>query len=204
MSEEKNIKISEETQIDLPPGRKFLPVDYKDWNRIKKNIENINFRSGNWENAGWSMLTMAATLAIAVSTSDLKYEEYFISAIIGSLILMVLCAFVAHTFNSSNSDGKASVIKDMSEIEQEIRRSEVAGDKKLNIIKALYGIDGAEFDISEELRKKISNESLELKIDNDIKGDPSKGSAKRAIIEYSIFGEIKTIEVKEGDSVKIP
>ncbi|MDD2387746.1 MAG: hypothetical protein PHP52_13295 [Bacteroidales bacterium] len=211
MSEEnKNANImtvSEETQIDLPPTRKLLPVDYKDWKRIKKDINDINFRSSGWENAGWSMLAMASALIIPVLTTGdgLKYKEYFISAAIGSISFMIVLFIVARSFNSSNKDSKGSVIDYMNEIEEEIKRRSAAPlDKKLNIIKASYGIEGSEFNITEELNDKIINDTLEIIIDNNIKGDPAEKSKKRAIIEYSFSGKIENIEVEEHGLLKLP
>lgn len=79
-------------------------------------------------------------------------------------------------------------------------------EKLLKIVSAKYGTREKNIDISLELSKKISNDSLEVKITNDIAGgiDPAPGIRKTAFIEYYFNGEKKNVEILENEILKLP
>jgi len=77
-------------------------------------------------------------------------------------------------------------------------------DKSLKIVKATYGTKDKNIDISSYLKEKINNNSLDVKISNDIAGDPAPTVNKEAEIQYSLNGEEKTVIIKENDSFKLP
>lgn len=77
-------------------------------------------------------------------------------------------------------------------------------DKSLKIVKATYGTKDKNIDISSYLREKINNNSLNIKITNDIAGDPIPTVNKEAEIQYLLNGEEKTVVIKENENFKLP
>lgn len=78
------------------------------------------------------------------------------------------------------------------------------GESILEIIKAEYWTPKARFDITEELKRKIADNKLEIIASNDIKGDPDPGTVKKLSIEYKFNGITLIKEFTEGDNVVIP
>lgn len=76
-------------------------------------------------------------------------------------------------------------------------------DNNLRIIKAIYGTSKNSFDATEELNKLINNNRLEFIANNEIVGDPDKGTVKQLTITYSIDNLTHTKIFKEGDKVTI-
>jgi hypothetical protein len=75
---------------------------------------------------------------------------------------------------------------------------------KLEIIKAEYWTEKEKFDVTEELRKMVSDDKLETVASNDIKGDPDPGTVKKLSIEYKFDDITITKDFTEGDKVLIP
>ena len=70
----------------------------------------------------------------------------------------------------------------------------------MKIIKATYG----NRDCTEELNKKIRNDSLIVHANNSIVGDPSVGTVKYLKVEAEIEGRIYKESVKEGSLLVLP
>jgi hypothetical protein len=78
-------------------------------------------------------------------------------------------------------------------------------DTSLKIIDAQYGANGSYVDITSQLSSKIINNTLNIKITNDLAPkDPVPGVAKEAKVKYSFNGEEKEIVVKEKEVLNLP
>lgn len=74
----------------------------------------------------------------------------------------------------------------------------------LYIISARYGVDNRWRDVSKQLREKIRNNAISVKVSNDIAGDPAAGKAKALRVEYALDGERKIAKAQEHQWLHIP
>jgi hypothetical protein len=81
---------------------------------------------------------------------------------------------------------------------------EAKGASGLKIVSAFYGIEDKCIDVTENLKKKIMDNTLSIIANNEIAGDPIVGKAKELKVVYSIGEEIETIVASEGDILTLP
>lgn len=75
---------------------------------------------------------------------------------------------------------------------------------KLQILRAVYGTDNAQVDVTDELQDRIRGDQLKAIASNNIKGDPEFGKTKQLTIAYSYAGVIFTNQFTEGAFVQLP
>lgn len=75
---------------------------------------------------------------------------------------------------------------------------------KLQILRAVYGTDNANVDVTDELQDRIRGDQLKAIASNNIKGDPEFGKTKQLTIEYSYGGATFTNRFTEGALVLLP
>jgi hypothetical protein len=79
--------------------------------------------------------------------------------------------------------------------------------KSFKITKAIYystrSIDKS-IDVTDNLKKKVVNGRLKIKVDNDIDHDPDLGAKKKLKIEYDYNDEKKSVEYDEGEDINLP
>lgn len=74
----------------------------------------------------------------------------------------------------------------------------------IEIISALYGSNDKFVDVKEKISSLIKNNKLDLKVSNDIDGDPVPGVQKELKIKYKIKGQSFERVVKEGLQLLLP
>lgn len=76
---------------------------------------------------------------------------------------------------------------------------------RLKINNATYGRNGQGANVTNQVRSKIRNNSLDFKVDNNnLGGDPNKGADKILRISYSYHGQTRAAQFKEGERCKLP
>jgi hypothetical protein len=75
---------------------------------------------------------------------------------------------------------------------------------KLQILRAVYGTDNAQLDVTDELQDRIRGDQLKAIASNNIKGDPEFGQVKHLTIEYSYGGVTFTNQFTENAFVQLP
>lgn len=75
---------------------------------------------------------------------------------------------------------------------------------KLQILRAVYGTDNAQVDVTDELQDRIHGDQLKAIASNNIKGDPEFGKTKQLTLEYSYGGVTFTNQFTEGALVLLP
>ena len=68
----------------------------------------------------------------------------------------------------------------------------------IEILNAIYGTENNSFDITNEIRKYIKNNRLEVSISDEIGGDPEPGSVKTLDIYYKIGAKQFNRKVRQG------
>ncbi|NIQ99905.1 MAG: hypothetical protein GTN78_06840, partial [Gemmatimonadales bacterium] len=76
--------------------------------------------------------------------------------------------------------------------------------QELRILSATYGAHGTWVDVTEQVREKISNNTLRIRASNAIAGDPLFGVVKTLRLEYVLDGTRKTAALREGAELRIP
>jgi hypothetical protein len=90
------------------------------------------------------------------------------------------------------------ILTEMDHVEKMFPKS---NHSSLTIIKANYGTAEKSIDLSKELTEKIIDGRLEIKVTNEIAGDPTPGKNKFLIVEFIKDSKTKTLTLKEGDDL---
>jgi HEAT repeat protein len=92
----------------------------------------------------------------------------------------------------------AAELETMQPVEPQSQPSEV-----LAIIKAQYGADKQQVDVTERLAAAIQNNQLSIEATNELAGDPAPGKVKELRVTYSLGGRETTVTVREGQAFHI-
>ncbi len=76
--------------------------------------------------------------------------------------------------------------------------------EELHIISAKYGARDTWIDVTEKVREKIRDNTLEIRASNALAGDPLFGVQKTLKLEYMVDGQRKTAALREGSTLRIP
>lgn len=75
----------------------------------------------------------------------------------------------------------------------------------LQILSAEYGSNDNRIDITHRVQRRVFQNRLNVKVDNDLAGDdPAEGRAKKLWITYSVDGRETRRNVREGDRLMLP
>lgn len=88
--------------------------------------------------------------------------------------------------------------------ELDVNDLEMEGKSPLKILKAEYWTPKVRLEVTEELRKSVVSNRLEIIASNEIKGDPDPGTVKKLTIQYRFDSDTMTKEFTEGERVVIP
>lgn len=75
---------------------------------------------------------------------------------------------------------------------------------KLKIISATYGANSKFINITNELNAAISKNKLKIWINNDIAGDPTRHTLKKAEVKYSFKGKEYVVRCNEYELLELP
>jgi hypothetical protein len=75
---------------------------------------------------------------------------------------------------------------------------------KLVILKAIYGTAKKSIDVTSQLNKLITNNTLSAFASNELAGDPDFGTVKTLEIQYSVNGAKFTKTYQENEAVNLP
>ena len=100
---------------------------------------------------------------------------------------------------------KSKVETDGDNVEtSEQSKSEEVVESGLKIISAIYFTDKESLNVTEEIRKSIVDNKIDILASNDLKIDPDHGTPKKLNIKYNLDGVTRIKQFKEGDKVVIP
>ncbi len=79
-----------------------------------------------------------------------------------------------------------------------------SSESKIQIVKAVYGADGKQKDVTETLQKAVTGNELNFKVTNDaLGGDPAPMVPKSLTVTYIIDGKEKTVTANEFGTLRI-
>jgi len=153
---------------------------------------------------------MSGDIKIEKTKSELKdlYAQSCILLLLIPLAIMVIHFLPVESVLCAGNESKLTFLanKDSGNVDFE-RRIPVSPNipaEGLYIISAQYGTDDRWRDVSRQIREKIRDNAISIKVSNDIAGDPVFGKVKTLRIEYAIDGERNTAQVREGQWLHIP
>jgi hypothetical protein len=204
----RTITISEETQIDLPAVRHCINIERRDWDRVKKMVGQINNSFDRWENSAWAAVSLFSAFLITGITEYAtkgEFASYFFMASFFSFIIAIFLFLVSRAFSKTLKTSKENVLLEMGDIEKNIQTSQGEKYKKeFEILSAIYGTLGNNYDVTQKLNEGIKDNKLEVTVSNGIAGDPDPGNVKYLKIRYVYQGNEVEKSFKEGEAVSLP
>jgi hypothetical protein len=80
-----------------------------------------------------------------------------------------------------------------------------SGESSLRIIKATYGVGNAQMEVTEILRRRITNNQLAINVNNNVFGhDPFVGMRKKCLVRYQTENGIFETSIPEDQTIVIP
>ncbi len=209
------LKISDEAEFDRPANRHFMPLEWKEWNRIKSAVSRIKDVHNRWENTAWAFTAFCFTLALQYLIEYGKHLPnnargmfFFMGAIL-CLAVASICFIVSLRESSILNESRDSVMNDMDEIEKNIKKAQAESSplqsNKLSIVSAIYGLEDKIKDVKEKIASYIKDNSLKILVNNEtMGGDPYEGKVKNLNIKYQFEGETHEKSVEEYKELVLP
>jgi hypothetical protein len=209
------LKISDEAEFDRPANRHFMPLEWKEWNRIKGAVSRIKDVHNRWENTAWAFTAFCFTLALQYfieygkNLPDTARGMFFFMGAILCLAIALICFIVSLRESNILNESKDSVMNDMNEIESNIRKAQAESSPlqsdELLIVSATYGLEEKMNDVKEIITSYIKDNSLKLLVNNEtMGGDPYEGKVKNLNIKYQSEGKIHEKSVEEYKELVLP
>lgn len=197
------IKVTNDSTVIIPERSGLFGVERKDWNRIKKLINDLSSKPSFLENAAW--FSSAGTLSFLISffsvDSGNVYKATFLIAAIFTAIITAILFYVNHLFSKNTKKDKQRILDEMEKMEIAIPN---IGSSSFEILEAWYGKDENIVDVKNNLASKIINNTLSIVASNEIVGDPCPGVRKTLRVKFKV-GETESIkEVDEGETINLP
>jgi hypothetical protein len=121
---------------------------------------------------------------------------YFVSGVFGFSVAWIIFSFLwTSSWNSAKDFFNLFLPKGKFLIKQE---------PILEILSAIYKTNTKEVDVTQVVRKMVSNNKLTIKASNELAGDPDPGILKTLVINYRLGGKPNEVIVNEGASISIP
>lgn len=205
--EENKLNYKKDETVYLPSDDGCYSIRKFDWSRIKRKVDNtgkkvnIDFKLfysilyGVGGSAGLSIIPIAFADKLPSWVTPL----YVIITLFSVGIAIILTVMDSKVKKNKEIDLK-EIITEMEEVEKMFPKQIPS---TLKIIKAIYGTTEKSIDIAKELTEKIVNGRIEIKVSNEIAGDPIPGTKKTLKIDFIKDGKTITQTVKEGDELKI-
>jgi hypothetical protein len=157
------------------------------------------------------ILTRATGIQLAPQTTDVLGVMLHVFIWATAIFVFFGVFFHSRSFIAIRKIKGSGTVKSMKSGNQEeifetetVNKKMVPKESQLEIIKAEYWTTNERMDVTEELRKKIIGNKLEVIASNAINGDPDVGRVKKLTIEYRFDGITVTKEFKEGERMVIP
>lgn len=141
-----------------------------------------------------------------------KAEKFILERLLGCLLLVFGIVVIHYLLvesalwagNESKFTFLANKDSENYNLEQQTPVSPNIPAEGLYIISAKYGTDDKWRDVSRQIREKIRNSTLSIKVSNDIAGDPAFGKVKTLKVEYILDGERNKTQARERQWLHIP
>jgi hypothetical protein len=138
---------------------------------------------------------------VALSVGKLRGQYWSVAAV--NLVITGFVTWVARPARGSRPTVTVAGVDEASQPTPESAQY-VPTSGALQIIRALYGTDDAQIDVTDALSKLIVDGQLDMLVNNDLGGDPSPNVAKHLRLDYRIGEKVMGQRYREGDRVELP
>jgi len=207
-----NYKFSQDYEIIPPQKQRSYPISIKEWELIKKKINDVKNQANYWHDIGLLLIGAALTTFITIFITDFTsnlhllvcWFIFFLTSISGGLAF-----FFGSQSQKIQNKTKEDVIEFMNTIQDRFKESEEIldqiNDKIIKILSAKYGAKDQFKDVTSKIQEYVSKGITEIKVSNALVegNDPIVGVKKYLEIEYIIDEIKKTNSEVEGKKIKI-
>lgn len=205
--EENKLNYKKDETVYLPSDDGCYSIRKFDWSRIKRKVDNtgkkdnVDFKLlysilyGVGGSAGLSIIPMA----FAENLPNWVTPLYIIITIFSIGVAIILTVMDSKVQKNKEIDLN-EIITEMDEVEKMFPKQ---NPSSLKIVKAIYGTLEKSIDLTKKLTEKIIDGRLEVKVSNEIAGDPTPGTKKTLILGYIKNGKTSNLTLNEGDELKI-
>lgn len=200
-------KFSQDYELITPQKQRSYPITTTEWSLIKKKIYEIVETANLWQTIGSILIGAAISTLIAALINDFKTDKllwtcwfaFFVTGLSGGLSF-----YFGKEQRKTQNKTKEDVLDFMNIIEDRFQYTEQANSNiAQNIIIihfAKYGAEGKFADVTSKISDLVSKNILNITANNVIvEGrDPIYGKRKALIINYTINGETKEINIPEN------
>jgi hypothetical protein len=211
MNDNGHIGMSQGLYVLKPKSGPAYPIPCGEWNQLKENLRRTSgspfvFGSVGFTLCGAALATLLSILTDNIPQGTPRIVAWAIIAVTG--LLGIAAIFIAEQQNRLKKRQVTDVVSQMELIEMRFEPFN-AGDQHpekagLKIIKAVYGANSKEFDVTAILDKLVANNALSVSASNEIFQDPIVGIPKTLDVEYSYNSEVLKRSVKEGEKLTLP
>lgn len=205
--EENKLNYKKDETVYLPSDDGCYSIRKFDWSRIKRKVDNtgkknnVDFKLfysilyGVGGSAGLSIIP----IAFADNLPNWVTPLYIIITFFSIGVAIILTVMDSKVQKNKEIDLN-EIITEMDEVEKMFPKQ---NPSSLKIVKAIYGTPEKSIDLTKELTEKIIDGRLEIKVSNEIAGDPTPGTKKTLTIDYIKNGKTSNLTLNEGDELKI-
>jgi hypothetical protein len=123
--------------------------------------------------------------------------QYVIAGFIsGAICLVLIWCFASWVWTGTLNNAKIVI----NHFRAANKRLPLTHYQTLTIVKATYGANGHDLDVTDKLRKMVVRNTLTIKASNELAGDPVEGVPKKLIVNYKYDDKEKTIELNEFET----
>ena len=134
-----------------------------------------------------------------------KEFQHIFSYILTATLILPVFWVIGTTIWTSSLERTIELINLILPKSRKIQTDKYKNESTLDIISALYKTDdNHSIDVTQQVKKMVSNNKLEITAGNDLGGDPHPGIHKNLIINYRFNGIEKTDAIPEYQTKIIP
>lgn len=134
-----------------------------------------------------------------------KEIQHVLAYLVTAALTLPLFWIIGTTIWTSSFEHTLELINLILPKSLKIQTDKFKNDTSLDIISAIYKTDDDHFtNVTEQIKRMVSNNKLEVTASNDLGGDPHKGFHKNLVINYRINGIEKTEIIPEYRTGVIP
>jgi hypothetical protein len=124
-------------------------------------------------------------------TEVIKIRDGYLNVLFSSLILELIAALIA-------------LFRSTSFFDDERKEAAPRGTPRLVIYSAIYAHGGAQVDVTEAVKARVTGEIVEIVSGNHLGGDPYPNVGKTLTIDYSFDGARRKRVIAEGEAARFP
>lgn len=207
---DESISFSQEMQLNILKKRTAFPVDMVDWDRLRNMITNYTPKFSIWANvssAGFSAsLAIFLTWFTVFGETMYPYKSHLLVATSVTLTIGIMAAIFAQSKKNDEEYSQNQILQEMETMQVSSKENldEIQTPNTFKILKAIYGVEGNDVDVTQKLNDLIVDGKLSTQATNALAGDPAPGTPKFLEIEYKSQEGKLSKKFAESEQINLP